>query len=179
MVDEAHATGVLDEKANCADIRMGTFSKALGSFGAYVCGSEELIDFILNKARSFIYTTSLPPSIIAASIAALEIVQNEPQRRKKLLDNADFFRSGLKDAGFNTLDSQTAIIPVLIGEAQQAMEFSARLFQEGIFCQGIRPPTVPLGTSRLRLTVIATHKREDLQYALDKMQYIGKELGVI
>lgn len=189
MVDEAHATGIFGRigsgivehfnlKGKVA-FQMGTFSKALGSLGGYVCSSKENIDYLINKCRSLIYTTALPPAVLAVNIRALEIIQQGPQRREKLLNNADFFRNYLKEMGFNTMDSGTPIIPVLIGDTALTMEFSSRLFQQGIFCQGIRPPTVPEGKARLRITIMATHKKERLEFALEKIKAIGKDLGVI
>ncbi len=189
MVDEAHATGVFGNRGSGvvehfglgAKIRfqMGTLSKAVGSFGAYICADKDAIDYLVNKARSLIYTTSLPPAILAASIKAIEIIEKEPERRQRLFENAEFFRKGLQDSGFNTLDSKTPIIPVLVGDPKITVEFSRKLFQQGIYCTGIRPPTVPEGTSRLRFTVIATHKRADLEIALEKIAKIAKELKII
>lgn len=189
MVDEAHAFGVLGEKGKGAveyfnldgriDIQMGTLSKAVGSFGAYCCGSNELIEFLINKARSFIYTTSLPPAIAAASLEAIEIIENEPQRREKLWENTEYLKKGLDGLGFDTLDSQTPIIPILVKDSKLAVEFSRRLFEEGIFVQAIRPPTVPVNTSRLRVTVMATHARSDLDLAVEKFRKAGRELSLI
>lgn len=191
MIDEAHATGVLgkngrgalehlgleDKKADI--IKMGTLSKALGGFGAYVCGSRDLIDYLINYSRAFIYTTSLPASVIAANIKALEIIQNEPELRVQLKNNVEFFRNGLKQLGFDVSFEQTPIIPLLTKEPKLTMEFSRKLFDEGIFVQGIRPPTVPQGKSRLRITLMATHTTDDLEFALAKLGKIGKELCLI
>jgi len=189
MIDEAHATGVFGNNgAGIAEyfnlkneifIQMGTLSKAVGSFGAYVCADKGTIDYLINKARSLIYTTSLPPAILAASLKAIEIIQEEPERRKMLFENVDFFKKGLKKSGFDTMDFQSPIIPIMIGKADLAVSFSKRLFDEGIFCQAIRPPTVPQNSSRLRITVMATHKKEQLKFALDKIKKIAMELGAI
>ncbi len=189
MVDEAHAFGVLGENGKGAiehfglekeiDIQMGTLSKAVGVFGAYCCGSEELITYLFNKARSFIYTTGMPPSVAAAVLEAIEIMQTEPQRRRQLWENTHYLREGLKARGFNTLNSQTPIIPVIIGEAEKAVAFSQRLFAEGIFVQAIRPPTVPQGTARLRVTVMATHSQEEIDRLLAALENIGKELCLL
>ncbi len=188
-VDEAHATGVLGKKGKGAvehfgldgkvQVRMGTLSKAVGSFGAFICGSKTLIEYLINKSRGFIYTTSLPPSICAASIVALEIIERESELRKKLWENVAFLKEGLKELGFDTLESQTPIIPILTREPKITMEFSKRLYEYGIFVQGIRPPTVPEGKARLRITVMATHKRGDLEKALDLLKKVGRELGII
>ena len=189
MIDEAHGLGVLGENGKGAaehfglateiDIQMGTFSKAAGAFGAYCCGSKELIDYLVNKARSFIYTTGMPPSVAAASLRGLEIIREEPQRRQKLWDNTRFLLNGLRKAGFDTLNTATPIIPIVVKEAQTAVTFSQELFERGIFVSAIRPPTVPAHTARLRVTVMATHTREDLVYALEHLMQIGKELCLI
>ncbi|MCM8779740.1 MAG: 8-amino-7-oxononanoate synthase [Candidatus Omnitrophica bacterium] len=186
MVDEAHATGIFGDNGagivehlnlkNAISIQMGTLSKAMGGLGAYVCADKATIDYFINKARSLIYTTSLPPAILAASIKAIEIIQQEPERRRVLLENAEFMRNGLNAIGLNTLDSQSPIIPVVLTDA---LEFSRRLFDEGIFCQAIRPPTVPQNSSRLRVTVMATHKKGQLEFALEKIKKVAKNLGVI
>lgn len=189
MVDEAHATGVFGQNGggiveelglkDRIDIQMGTLSKAIGSLGGFVAGSKELIEYLVNKARPFIYTTALAPSVIASSMAGIELVTRSKDLRKKLLDNIEFFRNELKEAGFNTLDSCTQIIPVLTKENSVTMKFSKRLFDEGILVQGIRPPTVPVGLSRLRISIMATHRIEDLKHSLASFSEIGKELGVI
>lgn len=183
MIDDAHGTGVMGNKGrgtiehlgidDDSIIEMGTLGKALGSFGAFVAGRKELIEFIINKARSFIYTTALPPSICAASIAALDIVEKEPERRSTLLKKASYFRGELKAAGFNTLESEAHIIPVLIGDNRLCLEISQRLLSEGVFIQAIRPPTVPDGTSRLRISLIYDHDMKDIDYALEVLKKIG------
>lgn len=189
MVDDAHATGVLGANGKgtlehfgidnpnpvlrhngTGIIQMGTLGKGLGCFGAYAAGSKKLIDYLINKARSFIYTTSLPPSVCAASIAAIDIVENEPQLRQDLWDRVKFFREGIKKASLNTMQSETQIIPVLIGEADKAVHISKNLLDKGIFVQAIRPPTVPEGTSRLRITLMANHSLDDLKYSIDSIR---------
>jgi len=189
MIDEAHALGVLGEHGKGAaehfgcedkiDIQMGTLSKAAGSFGAYCCGSKELIEFLKNKARSFIYTTGQPPSVAAASSQAIDIIKTEPYRRKRLWDNVRFMLSKINDMGFNTLKTETPIIPIIVGDAQIAVEFSERLLKQNILISAIRPPTVPEHTSRLRLTVMATHEQSDLEWTLDKIYQIGRSLGFV
>jgi glycine C-acetyltransferase len=191
MVDDAHGTGVLGKTGRGSvelfnvmaeiDIQMGTFGKALGSFGAYVAASREIVDYLINRARSFIFSTSLPPAVLAASLAALDLVDSAEgiSLRKKLADNVTFFRSTLQNSGFNTMGSESQIIPVLVGEAGPTMEFSRQLLAEGIFVQGIRPPTVPTGSCRLRCTVMATHTTEELARAAESILRIGKRLGVI
>ena len=164
MTDDAHATGVLGDNGGGGgeffgleeeiDIQMGTFGKALGTFGAYVAGRKELIDFLINKARTFIYTTALPPGIIGATLKAIEIVKSEEGRlrRKILFKKANYIRKKLKEAGFNTLKSSTQIIPVLIGDEFSTMIITQRLLENGIYVQGIRPPTVPENMCRLRIS---------------------------
>ncbi|MBI5415612.1 MAG: 8-amino-7-oxononanoate synthase, partial [Candidatus Omnitrophica bacterium] len=189
MIDEAHALGVLGQNGRGAaehfgvedkiDIQMGTLSKAAGSFGAYCCGPKALTDFLVNKARSFIYTTAMPPAVAAAAKKAVEIIRDEPALRQKLWANTDYFRKAVVAMGFNTLSSQTPIIPIVVGEPAVAVEFSRRLWEEGIFVSAIRPPTVPAQTARLRLTVMAAHTREDLDYTLEKLRMVGRHLDLI
>ncbi|MBW2038334.1 MAG: 8-amino-7-oxononanoate synthase [Deltaproteobacteria bacterium] len=189
MVDDAHAMGVLGKGGRGTaehfglmgqvEIQMGTLGKALGGFGAYVSGSRVLIDYLINRCRTFMYTTALPPAIAAMALAALEIVEAEPQRRERLWENTHYFTNGLKEMGFDTLGSETPIVPILIGDNALTMEADRRLIERGIFAQGIRPPTVPSQSSRLRASLMATHTREDLDLALDSFQEVGKELGLI
>ena len=189
MIDEAHALGVFGPEGqglarhlglqDKIDIQMGTLSKAAGSFGAYCCGSKELISFLINKARSFIYTTAMPPSAASASCKALEIIQADSQLRERLWDNTHYVKTNLSKMGFDTLRSESPIIPILVKDSQLAVKFSQRLLEEGIFISAIRPPTVPVNTARLRLTLMATHERKDLDYLLEKSGKIGRELGII
>jgi len=186
MVDEAHATGVMGSDGRGVvehfDLRgripiiMGTLSKAVGSFGAYCCGSQDLIEFLINKARSFVYTTALPPAIAAASYQALDIIEQEPRLREILWENTFFVLKGLKKIGFDTAESQTPIIPIILGEPEIALDFSSRLLEAGILVAAIRPPTVPKNTARLRITVTAAHTQQDLEYLLEQMAFI-KEKG--
>ncbi len=189
MVDEAHATGVLGKNGHGVvellglegeiDIQMGTLGKALGGFGAYVAGDSVLIDYLINKARPFIFTTALPPSTAATAVKALEIVQNRPDLRDILLRQAAWFRKQLQEAGFNTLESETHIIPVVAGENEKALQFSQGLLDVGIYAPAIRPPAVPEGTARLRISLMATHSMCDLEEALEHIQRIGKKLNII
>ena len=189
MVDDAHATGVLGEKGGGTtdyfnltdgiDIAMGTFSKALASEGGFIAGSRALIDYLANTARSFIFSTALSPAIIAVSLAALDIVKTEPGLRKTLLANAAWFREKLRAAGFAVPDHPTPIIAVVLGSRDVAVEFSTRLMDKRIFVSAIRPPTVPPGTSRLRINLMATHTRDDLSRALACLEDVGRTLGVI
>lgn len=187
VIDDAHGTGVLGEKGRGAsehfgleseiDLQMGTFSKALGGIGGFVAGKKEVISYLTNTARSLIYTTALPPAILAANLKSLEIVQKENTLREKLWENTSYLRRELKRIGFNLLSTQTPIIPVLLGETKLALEFSQALWESGIFMPAIRPPTVPAGQARLRLSVSALHQKKDLHYTLEQMEKIKKKIG--
>ncbi|MFH1260249.1 MAG: 8-amino-7-oxononanoate synthase [Elusimicrobiota bacterium] len=177
MVDEAHAVGVWGKNGrgiaeaqgveDQLDIVMGTLSKALGCLGGYVTGSAELIDFLRNKSRSFIYTTGLPAACAAASLAALEIIETEPQRREGLLVKAKYLRDKLKEAGWDTGNSQTQIIPLIVGEEKKTLQLASFLSEEGIFVPAIRPPTVEAGKARLRISLMSSHTQEDLDRLLE------------
>ena len=164
-VDEAHATGVLGPKGaglsatvpGAVDVTMGTFSKALGGFGAYVAGSRVLIDYLINTSSGFIYTTAPPPAVLGAIDAALDLVPDMEAERAHLADLGNRLREGLTARGFDVAESSTQIVPALIGEAEDALALSARLEEAGMIASAIRPPTVPKGTSRLRLALRATH----------------------
>ncbi len=172
MVDEAHGTGVFGKEGRGViehfnlnkevEVVMGTFSKAIGSLGGYVCGDEDLIHFLRNKARSFIYTTALPPAVCAASIAGLKLIQEKPSFRKSLWDNIRYLKDKLCSLNFNVIPSASPIIPILIGDADKAVGISKSLYEKGILIPAIRPPTVPANSSRLRMTVMSTHTRKDL-----------------
>jgi len=142
-------------------------------------GSKSLIEFLINRGRVFLYTTAIPPSVSASVMASLDIVEQEPERRERLWENVQTLREGLNHLGFDTLKSKAHIVPVLIGEAAETMEMDRRLLEKRVFVQGIRPPTVPEGKCRLRVTVMATHTREDINFALERFEKVGKELGVI
>jgi len=177
MVDEAHATGVYEPngaglvaKLGLGDrvlVQMGTLGKALGGFGAYVAGSKALRELLINRCRSFIFTTALPPAVMAMAIAAIDLVKNEPERRKVLTDNSERLRAGLRGLGYLLGDSGRQILPLMVGDANRCMELSQRLLERGVFAHGIRPPTVPPGTSRLRITLMATHTDEHINQALE------------
>jgi 8-amino-7-oxononanoate synthase len=175
MVDEAHATGCLGPGGRGSvaaagltgevDLIVGTLGKALGGYGAYVGGSRELMDFLLNTARPFIFSTAPPPPAVAAASAALELLVESPNRVERLRSNAKALREGLRSEGLEPIGSDTQIVPLVVGEAGDAMALCERLLEQGIFAQAIRPPTVPAGTCRLRLTVMATHRIDDLRRA--------------
>ena len=189
MVDDAHATGVLGPHGGGTadyfglhdqiDIQMGTLSKALASEGGFIAGKRSLIDYLVNKARSFIFSTALSPATIAVARKALEIVQIEPKRRDTLLANSAWFRAELRRAGFDVAENEAPIISIVVGAPDLAVDFSSRLMEHNIFVSAIRPPTVPAGTSRLRISIMATHTKEDLEQALNYIIEIGHALGVI
>lgn len=189
VVDEAHATGCVGPGGRGlvaqsgieyeALISVSTLSKALGCFGAFVTGPKLVREYLVNVSRNFIFTTALPAPIIAASEAALTILEQEPQLVERLQENATFFRHGLQQLGFNTLTSQTHIVPILVGEAELTIEMARALLDHGIFAVAIRPPTVPLGTSRIRTSLMATHTQADLSFALEAFERVGRQLGVI
>jgi 8-amino-7-oxononanoate synthase len=176
MVDDAHGTGVLGKQGRGTvehfglegrvQIQMGTLGKALGSFGAYVAGDRGLITYLMNSSRSYIFSTSLPPAVCAASIAALDIVDQEPWRRDRLWQNREQLAKGLVSQGIGIGASATPIIPVLTGSAEKALKAAGELLAAGIFATAIRPPSVPDGSSRIRATVMATHSAEDIDRAI-------------
>jgi 8-amino-7-oxononanoate synthase len=188
LVDEAHATGCIGPGgrgsvaaaglAGEVDVVVGTLGKALGGYGAYVCGSGELIDFLINSARPFIFSTAPPPPAVAAALAALELLVERPSQVGRLRANAAALRDGLRSAGLEPAGSEPQIVPLLIGEAADAMALCERLLAEGLFAQAIRPPTVPPGTSRLRLTTMATHRIADLRRAARLIGAAASELGL-
>lgn len=189
MVDDAHATGIWGKRgAGTADhfglagrvqIQMGTLSKALGSAGAYVAGTNDLVNYLRNKARSFIYSTALPPAAVAAALTALHLVEVQPEIRQQLWKNAHYFRTGLKQIGYKVSGEDSPIIPVLIGDTDRTLLLSRALLEEGVFAPGIRPPTVPPGESRIRVTVMAVHTHDDLEQALVAFARAGKEVGIL
>jgi glycine C-acetyltransferase len=189
MVDDAHASGVFGRNGRGTidhfamhgrvDIQVGTLSKAIGALGGYVAGTKALIEFLYHRARPFLFSTSHPPAVAAACIAAIDVLEQEPQVIERLWDNTRFFKNGLTTLGFNTGLSQSPITPVIVGEGARAMKLSDRLFQEGVFAQGIAFPTVARDRARVRTIVTATHTRDELQFALDVFQKVGRELAII
>ena len=189
IIDEAHANGVLGENGlglaeeqmvlKDIDLVMGTFSKALGSLGGFVTGKRDVIDYLINKARSFIYTTGLPASVLAANIESLSIIRNEKSSRENLLNLSAYLREELTSGGFKILDSSTQIIPVIIGENEKAVALSKRLYNRGFIVVAIRPPTVPSGTSRLRISLSSAHKKESLKEFIEILSYESRQLGII
>jgi glycine C-acetyltransferase len=189
MVDDAHASGVFGQHGRGTidhfgmhgrvDVQVGTLSKAIGALGGYVAGSRALIEFLYHRARPFLFSTSHPPSVAATCIAALEVLETEPQWMERLWDNTRFFKAGLQALGFDIGVSESPITPVIAGENALAMRLSDRLFEEGVFAQGIGFPTVPRGKARVRTIVTATHSQDELQFALDCFRKVGTELGII
>lgn len=190
FVDDAHASGVLGKngrgtvehfglKEDDVDIMMGTFTKSFGGVGGFIAGKKELIDFLRISVRTYIFSAPIPPVISAALIAAVEEAEKNSSHREKLWSNVKYLKSALDKAGFNTLSSETQIIPVLVGDEQKCEELSKKLFEEGILASCVRWPAVSWGKARLRLTVKANHTKEQLDYFIDKITKIGKELEIL
>jgi 8-amino-7-oxononanoate synthase len=188
MVDEAHATGAIGPGGRGSvaaaglseevDLVVGTLGKALGSYGAYVCASDELSEYLVNTARSFIFSTALPPPVLAAALAALELLEAEPERVRHLSANAATLRQGLVAEGLAAGGGESQIVPLEVGDARRTMELCELLLERGVFAQGIRPPTVPPGSSRLRFSVMATHAPADLRNAAKLTGETARELGI-
>ena len=189
MVDGAHGEGVLGEAGRGivdhfglhgrVDIEIGTLSKAFGVVGGYVAGKKELIDYLKQKARPFLFSTPLSPADTAASLEAVKILMESGDRVKKLWDNARYFKENMKKLGFDLGVSETPITPVMLYDAKVATEFSKKLLEEGVFAQAIGYPTVPKGKARIRVMISAVHTKEDLDFAIEKFEKVGKELNVI
>lgn len=189
MVDDAHSTGVLGESGRGTmehfhvtrgvDIIMGTFSKALGVIGGFIVGSKELIKFLRVAARSFVFSTALPPGDAAAIIESVRIIRSSADSRKKLFQNAITLKQGLEGMGFYTFECQTPIIPVLIGTERSGVKAQSLLFEKGILASCIQWPAVERGKSRIRFTVMSSHTDSQIQYLLTQMQMIGKKLKII
>ncbi|HEV2963172.1 MAG TPA: glycine C-acetyltransferase, partial [Candidatus Angelobacter sp.] len=194
MVDDAHSSGILGRNGRGTidhynvhgrvDVQVGTLSKAIGVMGGYVCGSRDLIEFLYNRGRPFLFSTSHPPSVTAACIAAFDVLEQEPALIEKLWDNTRFFKKELGTLGFNvggvnTPASETPITPIIVGEGRLAMEFSRELFNEGVFTPGIAFPVVPEGKARLRTIMTATHTKDQLTRALEILKRVGKRMGIL
>jgi 8-amino-7-oxononanoate synthase len=184
LVDEAHATGVFGERgtglvsaqgvASRVPIRIGTLSKSLASAGGFVAGSQLLIDWLANRARSFVFSTAHPPAAAAAARTAIEIAQSEPQRREQLLVQAAWLREQLRSRGFQIGISRTQIIPIILGDESKTMQAAATLRERGFFVPGIRPPSVPVGESLLRISLSYAHSREQLSALLENLLAVIK-----
>jgi len=189
MVDDAHASGVLGRNGRGTidhfglhgrvQVQVGTLSKAIGVLGGYVCGSRDLIEFLYHRARPFLFSTSHPPAVAAACLAAFDVLEQEPERIQALWDNTKYFKQGLIAAGFHTGNSETPITPVIVGEARLAHDLSRALFEGGVLATGIGFPTVPKGKARVRTIVTATHTKAELDHALEVFRKVGKQLGIL
>jgi glycine C-acetyltransferase len=189
MVDDAHASGVFGANGRGTidhfgvhgrvDVQVGTLSKAFGALGGYVAGSRTLVEFLQHRARPFLFSTSHPPAVAASCLAALDVLVEEPHIIERLWDNTRFFKSGLQALGFDTGASESPITPVIVGDAALAMTLSDKLFERGVFAQGIGYPTVARDRARVRTIVTATHTRDELSHALQAFADVGSELGII
>lgn len=189
MVDDAHSIGVLGENGRGTgehfglmdevDIIMGTFSKSFASMGGFIAAKEEVIDFVKHNSRAMIFSASPPPASVAVVLTALEIIKNEPERRRKLWENTQIMLDGFKEMGFDTGTSQTPVIPIIIGDQMKTFTFWRRLFEEGVFANPAIPPAVPPGRSLIRTSYMATHTGEELNRVLEVFGKIGRELGII
>jgi 8-amino-7-oxononanoate synthase len=179
MVDEAHGTGCIGPEGRGAvadagltgevDVIVGTLGKALGSYGAYVACDKPIADYLVNSARTLIFSTALPPPAVAAALASLELLRAQPRRVDKLQRNAAVLREALAERGIDCGDSETQIVPLVVGDAGAAVKASERALERGVFAQAIRPPTVPEGSSRLRLAVMASHTKTELRDAAETL----------
>jgi glycine C-acetyltransferase len=189
MVDDAHASGVLGRNGRGTvdhfdlhgrvDIQVGTLSKAIGVLGGYVAGRQHLRDFLIQRARPFLFSTSHPPAVAAACLAAIDVLEQEPERIERLWDNTRFFKAGLAELGLNTGASETPITPVIVGDSAAAGRMSGRLFELGVFAQAVVYPTVALDKARIRTIVSSEHSRADLQSCLEAFATVGRELRLI
>ena len=188
-VDDAHASGVLGKNGRGSvshfgldgrvDVQIGTLSKAMGALGGYVASTRNMRELLIHKSRPFLFSTSHPPAVAAACLAAIEVLETEPRLMDALWANTRLFKQGLGRLRFDTGASQTPITPVIIGEPARTMQFSDRLFENGVFAQGIAFPTVALDKGRVRTIVTATHTERQLQIALGVFEQVGKEMGII
>ena len=189
MVDDAHASGVLGRNGRGTvdhfdlhgrvDIQVGTLSKAIGVMGGYIAGRQHLKDFLTQRCRTLLFSTSQPPAVAAACIAAIDVLEQEPERIQRLWDNTAFFKSALQNLGFDTGISETPITPVIAGDEAKAQQLAAGLFEEGIFATSVVFPTVALGKARVRTIVTSEHSRDDLQTCIDAFEKVGRELRLI
>jgi glycine C-acetyltransferase len=189
MVDDAHGEGVLGKGGRGivdhfnlhgrVDVEVGTFSKAIGTVGGCVAGSKELIEYIKQRGRPFLFSSATTPPDVAATIESFNILMESEELVNKLWDNGDYFKEKMQNLGFDIGHSETPITPVMIGEAKKASEMSKKLFEEGIFATSIGFPTVPRGKARIRVMISASHSKDDLDFAVEKFAKIGKEMGLI
>jgi glycine C-acetyltransferase/8-amino-7-oxononanoate synthase len=189
MVDEAHATGTIGPGGRGSvaaaglsgevDVVVGTLGKSLGSYGAYVCSDAVTADFLVNAARPFVFSTAPPPAAIGAAMAALDLLEAQPQLVERLQENAATLRAGFAAEGLAGGESRSQIVPVEVGDAERTMELCELVLERGIFAQGIRPPTVPEGSSRLRFTVMASHRPEELRRAAAAVGDAARQIGLL
>jgi glycine C-acetyltransferase len=189
MIDDAHASGVLGKGGagtvdhfglhGRVDVQVGTLSKAIGVMGGFIAGPHELIEWLVNRGRPFLFSTSAPPAVIAACIEALDIIEDEPERLERLWENTRSFKEGLRDLGFDTGESETPITPVVTSEEEATQAFARRLFEEGVFTPAIVFPTVAKGRARVRTIVTADHTPDDLTEALETFGRVGRELKLV
>jgi glycine C-acetyltransferase len=189
MIDDAHASGVLGKGGagtvdhfglhGRVDVQVGTLSKAIGVMGGFIAGPHELIEWLVNRGRPFLFSTSAPPAVIAACIEALDIIEDEPERLERLWENTRSFKEGLRDLGFDTGESETPITPVVTGQEEATQAFARRLFEEGVFTPAIVFPTVAKGRARVRTIVTADHTPDDLTEALEIFGRVGRELKLV
>ncbi|HZU26063.1 MAG TPA: glycine C-acetyltransferase [Bryobacteraceae bacterium] len=189
MIDDAHSSGVLGRNGRGTvdhfnlhgrvDVQVGTLSKAVGVLGGYVCGSRDLIDFLHHRGRPFLFSTSHPPAVVGACLAAFDLLESEPERIDALWSNTRYFKEQLRGAGFDTGASQTPITPIMVGDAGAAHEFSRRLFDNGLWATGIGYPTVPEGKARVRTIVTAAHTRDMLDRALEILSRVAREMHIL
>jgi 8-amino-7-oxononanoate synthase len=189
ILDDAHGTGIFGDRgtgveewfglSGAMDVHMATFGKSLGSFGAFVLADDVVLEFLINRAKTFMYTTAPPAATLASSLAALRLVQSDLTFKDELWRNIDYVRAGLSAAGFDLKKSAGPIVPIVVGEDAKALKMQNLLLEKGLFLQAIRPPTVPEGTSRLRLTVVRGFTKEEMDFALDTLIDAGKEMDLI
>jgi 7-keto-8-aminopelargonate synthetase-like enzyme len=190
MVDEAHSLGVLGETGrgiiehfgldeDCIDIKMGTLSKTIPAVGGYIAGNSDLITYLRHSTRAFIFSAALPPPAVAAAKASFEVIEEEPERVKKLQGNVNYFIKGLQERGFNTLYSETPIVPIIAGKDEHALMMAKLSQEQDIFVLPVVSPAVPVGASRLRANVTVGHTLEEIERAMDVFEAAGKAVGVL
>jgi 8-amino-7-oxononanoate synthase len=189
MIDEAHSVGVLGKTGRgieehfglegTIDIKMGTLSKTIPSVGGYIAGKKELIEFLSHASRAYIFSAALPPAQAAAAMEAFKVILDEPWRMDKLKANTDQFIGGLQERGFDTMETSTAIVPVLCGDDERAFALTRAAQHHNVFVLPVVSPAVPPGLARLRATVTAAHEPDEIEYAMDVIETAGKEIGII
>jgi 7-keto-8-aminopelargonate synthetase-like enzyme len=189
MVDDAHGIGVLGPTGRGTaeqfgvedevDLIMGTFSKSMASVGGFIAGDARIIHYIKHRARTMIFSAAPPPASVASALATVEIMDHEPERRARLWENTRFFSEGLRSLGLNTGESQSPVVPVLVGEDMAALKMVQRLHEEGVFVNCVLSPATPPGRALIRTSLMATHTREQLSRALDAIEKVGREVGVV